>query len=376
MKALVAGAGIAGLATGIALRRAGHDVEIFERSRELREIGAGLMIWPNGMRALKSIDVKVRMLVVNKITLRNSRGRRLTELAVDGVLERYGFNVAFVHRADLQSALARSFGQKLLHLGCEVRAFVQGRDAVEVTLGDGSARSADLLVGADGLRSAVRRQLLGDGDPLYLGSTVWRGLAPGEGIDLPIGDGVNWVGHGSEFVAFHLAGGQIYWAAVTKEEHGAKPGSEGTKHDVLERFFTWAEPVPALIRATEEAAILRNDMYDRRPSIRWSHGRVTLVGDAAHPMTPNQGQGACQALEDGIALGESLAQTASITLALELYERRRLGRANRMVRISRQATRGVQIDNPVLCAIRDRVLSLIPRPMILATQDATMRADR
>jgi 2-polyprenyl-6-methoxyphenol hydroxylase-like FAD-dependent oxidoreductase len=375
VKALIAGAGIAGFAAGIALRRAGLEVQIFEHSAELREIGAGLMIWPNGSRALKSLGVEVRNVEVRKVTLANSRGRQLTEMPVDSADERYGSNVSFVHRADLQAALAMSFGPHGLHLGCDVRSFVEDESRVEEPLKDGTVATGDLLVGADGVRSSVRRQLLGDGNPTYLGSTVWRGLVPSDGMALPRGCGINWWGRGSEFLAFHLAGETIYWAGVTKEPQGERPGPEGHKKDLLERFGDWAQPVPALIAATNEDAILRNDMYDRPPVASWSRGRVTLAGDAAHPMSPNQGQGACQALEDGVALGESVGRTPSLAEAFQLYERLRLRRANREVAMSRRATRGVQIDNPVLCAIRDGFMSLMPRRVIVRIQDASLAAD-
>ena len=332
MKALIAGAGIGGLAAGIALRRAGLEVQIFERSPQLQEIGAGLMIWPNGSRALKSLGVEAKTLEVKNVTLSNWHGRRLVEMPVDSAYVRYGHSVSFVHRADLQAALAKSFGTEGLRLGCEVRGFVQDESRVEVALNDGTVAAGDLLVGADGLRSPVRRQLLGDGDPTYLGSTIWRGLAPGEGIALADGCGINWWGRGSEFLAFHLAGGTIYWAGVTKEPRGEKPGPTGHKNDLLERFGDWTQPVPTLIAATDEASILRNDMFDRAPVGRWSRGRVTLAGDAAHPMSPNQGQGACQALEDGVALGESLERTSSLAEAFQLYEGRRLRRTARIGR--------------------------------------------
>jgi 2-polyprenyl-6-methoxyphenol hydroxylase-like FAD-dependent oxidoreductase len=372
MKALIAGAGIAGLAAGIALRRAGIEVEVLERSPRLQEIGAGLMIWPNGARALRSLSVEVKSLEVKKVTLCNSRGRRIIEMPVEFANQRYGFNVSFVHRADLQAALAKTFGPAGLRLGSEVHGFVEDEGRIEVALRDGTVATADLLVGADGLRSPVRRQLLGDGEPTYLGSTIWRGLAPAEGIDLPHGSGMNWWGRGSEFLAFHLAEGNIYWAGVTKEPRGEMPGPEGHRKDLLERFSGWAEPVPALIAATPDAAILRNDMYDRPPVPHWSRGRVTLAGDAAHPMSPNQGQGACQALEDGVALGESIERTSTLGDAFELYERRRMRRANREVAMSRQATRGVQIENPALCALRDGFMRLLPRQLIVKMQDATL----
>ncbi len=375
MKALIAGAGIGGLAAGIALRQAGLEVQIFERSPQLQEIGAGLMIWPNGSRALESLGVEAKTLEVKNVTLSNWHGHRLVEMPVGSAYVRYGHSVSFVHRADLQAALAKTFGPQGLRLGCEVRGFSDNEAEVEVALNDGTVAAGDLLVGADGLRSPVRRQLLGDGDPTYLGSTIWRGLVASEGIAVPPGSGINWWGRGSEFLAFHLADSKIYWAGVTKEPRGERPGPGGHKHDLSERFGDWAEPVPALIAATSDAAILRNDMYDRPPASHWSRGRVTLAGDAAHPMSPNQGQGACQALEDGVALGESVKRTSSLAEAFQLYERRRLRRANREVAMSRQATRGVQIANPLLCTLRDGFMSLLPGRLILRIQDATLAPD-
>jgi 2-polyprenyl-6-methoxyphenol hydroxylase-like FAD-dependent oxidoreductase len=174
MRALIAGAGIGGLATGIALRRAGLEVRLFERSREMREIGAGLMIWPNGTRALRALGVEVRAMTIDRLFFRNWRGRQLMEAPVRAISARFGSNVVVVHRADLQSALVKSLGREVLSLGAEVSGFDDAGAQVEVRLQDGTSDAGDLLVGADGLRSTVRRQLLADGNPVYLGASIWR----------------------------------------------------------------------------------------------------------------------------------------------------------------------------------------------------------
>lgn len=372
MKALIAGGGIAGLATGIALRQAGLEVDISERSPALREIGAGLMIWPNGTRALSALEVEVKALTLGRIDFRNWRGREIMHLTGDSVRDRYGSDIAFVHRADLQSALAQCLDGARLHLGQEVLGFEDDGSRVNVRFTDGTATTCDVLIGADGLRSAVRRQVLGDDAPVYLGSTIWRGISASDGIALPSGVGANWVGRGAEFVAFHLPDQRIYWAAVTMEPEGEKAGPQGHKEDLLSRFRTWCAPVLELISATPAEAILRNDMYDR-PTVRtWSVGRVTLVGDAAHPMTPNSGQGACQALEDALALGDSVKRAADPAGAFRLYENRRLRRANRIVAMSRQGTRSVQIENPFLCAFRDAFGRLLPNSLILRLLDPVL----
>lgn len=210
MRALIAGAGIGGLATGIALRQAGLDVQVYERSRELREIGAGLMIWPNGTRSLQALGVEAKALTVKRISFCNWRGRLLIEAPVDSISERYGSEVAFIHRADLQTALSSALGRDALRLDSDVIGFAEEPDHVQVNLRDGTVAAGDFLVGADGLRSVVRRQLLGDGDPTYLGSTIWRGIVASEGIPLQRGHCVDLVGRGSEFLAFSLANDRIY----------------------------------------------------------------------------------------------------------------------------------------------------------------------
>jgi len=369
VRVLIAGGGIAGLATGIALRQAGFEAEIFERSQELREIGAGLMIWPNGARSLQALDVEIDALTVRDLSVRTWRGREMTNYSLDLLRKRYGFETCFVHRADLQTALARRFGRVGLRLGTEVLGFEQNAESVRVALRDGSTLAVDLLIGADGLRSSVRRDLLGDGDPVYLGSTVWRGIVERDGLLIRPGSGINWVGRGAEFLAFQLRGDRIYWAGVTKEPRGEKPGTAGHKADLMARFGTWAKPVPDVIAATDDRAILRNDMYDRPGAPSWSRGRVTLVGDAAHPMTPNAGQGACQALEDAVALGDSLVRAADPIEAFALYAKRRLRRANQVVALSRHTTRAVQIENRLLCAIRDNLSHFVAQGLYLRTLD-------
>jgi 2-polyprenyl-6-methoxyphenol hydroxylase-like FAD-dependent oxidoreductase len=161
----------------------------------------------------------------------------------------------------------------------------------------------------------------------------------------------------------------MYWSGVIKQPSGEKPGPSGHKGYLLHSFSDWAQPIPALIGATADAAILRNDMYDRPPARRWSEGRVTLVGDAAHPMTPNAGQGACQALEDAVALADSIKRASNLTEGLEPYEGRRRRRANRLVTMARQATRAAQLDSPLLCAVRDGLGGLMPSWLFLRMLD-------
>jgi 2-polyprenyl-6-methoxyphenol hydroxylase-like FAD-dependent oxidoreductase len=372
MKALIAGAGIGGLSAAVALRRGGHEVEVLERVSRLREIGAAVVVWPNGTRALRALGVEPIWLAVKRLLILRSDGRRLSELPVSELLERYGSGMMLVHRAELQAALLTALGDGCVRLGVEVTGFSQDDGGVTVRLASGAEESADVLIGADGLRSAVRRQLAGDGDPIYQGFTAWRGEIPAGRLKLDAGTGRNWWVRGGEFLAFPLTDGRIYWAGTANAPKSARPGPGGHKQDVLDRFNAWEDLVNSIIRATAPEAILRTDIYDRPALGTWSVGRVTLLGDAAHPMTPSQGQGACQALEDAVALGRSLQAGRDVSDALKAYERARLRKANRVVTMSRQGSRSVQAESRLFCGLRNAGVRMLPRRVMGWILDATL----
>jgi 2-polyprenyl-6-methoxyphenol hydroxylase-like FAD-dependent oxidoreductase len=372
MKALIAGAGIGGLSAAVALRRGGHEVEVLERVSRLREIGAAVVVWPNGTRALRALGVEPIWLAVKRLLILRSDGRRLSELPVSELLEQYGSGMMLVHRAELQAALLTALGDGCVRLGVEVTGFSQDDGGVTVRLASGAEESADVLIGADGLRSAVRRQLAGDGDPIYQGFTAWRGEIPAGRLKLDAGTGRNWWGRGGEFLAFPLTDGRIYWAGTANAPKSARPGPGGHKQDVLDRFNAWEDLVNSIIRATAPEAILRTDIYDRPALGTWSVGRVTLLGDAAHPMTPSQGQGACQALEDAVALGRSLQAGRDVSDALKAYERARLRKANRVVTMSRQGSRSVQAESRLFCGLRNAGVRMLPRRVMGWILDATL----
>ena len=370
-KAIVAGAGIGGLATSIALRRAGLEVQVLERVRELREVGAAVVVWPNGTRALRTLGVEPVWLAVKRLCLFRSDGRLLSDVPVAKLLARHASGMMVVHRAELHAALLAALGDGCIRLDAEVTGFSQDDAGVTVRLANGAAERADLLIGADGLRSVVRRQLVGDGDPDYQGFTAWRGEIPAGRLEVPAGTGRNWWGCGGEFLAFPLTDGRVYWAGTANLPRSAAPGPGGHKQDVVDRFKGWDDQVLSIVGSTNPEAIVRTDIYDRPVLRSWSVGRVTLLGDAAHPMTPSQGQGACQALEDAVALGRSLEGDRDVREAFTAYERARLRRANRVVTLSRQASRSVQSENRWLCGLRNAGVRLVPQTVMRRMLDAT-----
>ena len=378
MKAIVIGAGIGGLSAAIALRRAGVEALVFERTRELKELGAGLSLTANATKALNGLGLTDALrglgIPIGVAEIRAWRGEVLARIPTWQLDEKVGARSAAVHRADLQGALLRELGDEAVRLGAACRGFEQEGEGVRAFFDDGTEERADLLVGADGLRSTIRRGLLGDGNPRYAGYTAWRAVVAPEDELVPADEAWEVWGRGVRFICTQIGRGRVYWAVSKNAPEGEHDVSTGaTKNALLELFAGWLEPVEELIAATEKAAILRTDIYDRDPvRKRWGKGRVTLLGDAAHPMTPDLGQGACQAIEDAVALVECLEERENIEAALELYEARRTRRTAALVRGSRRVGRIAQLQNPLACRLRDAALKALPSRLQMKQLEAIL----
>jgi 2-polyprenyl-6-methoxyphenol hydroxylase-like FAD-dependent oxidoreductase len=362
-RALVIGAGIAGLATAIALRRAGRDVLVLERAAQLDEIGAGISLWPNAIKALRRLGVgdaiEAAGAPAHDAAFRSWRGAQLGASITPRLHERFGAPLVLVHRARLQSVMRRALGPDTVRLGAECAALDQDGDAVTVRLvGHGVERGA-LVIGADGLRSRVRTALVHDGPPRYAGITAWRGVVP---LDAALGHRVSGgesLGRGSLFGVAALNGSQVYWWAGMRRPEGAGGEPAAEKSALLHAFAAWHDPIPELVAATPADAIIRTCLYDRPPLQRVSVGRIALAGDAAHPMLPNLGQGAGQAIEDAVVLGEELA-ASGVVAALDRYDARRASHAADVVRASRQMSRIAHLRSPVAAELRNAFLRASP----------------
>ena len=368
-KVIMAGAGIGGLSAAIALRQAGFEVAVLERTAELGEVGAGLLLAANAQKALGKLGLAQAVgrlgTPASAAEIRSWRGEVLASIPAAELQKKVGGPSAAVHRADLQALLVGEVGEGTLRLGAEVEGFEQDESGVRVSLAGGSEERADILVGADGLHSKVRAQLFGPEKPRYAGYTAWRAVVEPKDELLPWGKGFESWGRGARFGCAHIGRGRIYWFATANAPEGEKDGppgsSAGLKATLLRHFGDWHRPIRELIEATDEGKILRTDIYDREPlGESWGEGRVTLVGDAAHPMTPNLGQGACQAIEDAVVLARCLNEGGATADALRRYERLRSNRVAIVVRRSRRVGSVAQLENPLLCRLRDRVLAMIP----------------
>ena len=357
---IIAGGGIGGLSAAIALRRAGFEAQVFERAPELREVGAGISLWPNATRQLRRLgvlhEVVRRGFAFRRGAIRSRTGRVLMTMEFGGD----DAPSVLIHRAALHSALAEALPAWAVTTGATAGDFVDAGDHVRVSFGGVGEVEGAALVGADGLRSTVRRRLLDDGEPVYRGYPVWRGVAD-DAAGLPGTDELTEsLGAGLRFGIVPIGGGRVAWWATANEPAGADDGEEGAQAKLLRLFHSWHAPVPQLIAATPAAAILKNDACDRPPARRWGRGRVTLLGDAAHPTTPNMGQGGCMAIEDGAVLANALVRHAEIPAALREYERRRFRRVAGIVRQSLLYGQVAQWERPAAVRLRDALFRLIP----------------
>lgn len=352
MRALIAGGGIGGLAAAVALRRAGIDVLVLERAPRIEEVGAGLSLWANAMLALRSLGVEQRVAEAGSILTRavtvTCTGKTIQNIDLDAINQKAGANSVCAHRADLQRALAEALPSNTIRTGTACTGFTQESDGISVLLENGGTERGDLLIGADGIRSVVRRQLLGDAAPRYAGYVALRGIAHASGW-LPPGEQLFVQGRGVQVGVLPCGRDRTYWFAT----RNAAAGTRWTKQQMLDLFRGWPEVVKAVAAATDEGAIVQSDVIDRPPSPRWGQGRVTLLGDAIHPTTPNLGQGACQALEDAVALGDCLAKQSSVEESLRAYESRRKRRTAMVTERSWRLGRMLQWENPAAAWVRD-----------------------
>jgi 2-polyprenyl-6-methoxyphenol hydroxylase-like FAD-dependent oxidoreductase len=369
-RALIVGASFAGLAAAIGLRRVGIDAIVFEQADAVRGIDAGVVMQITAMKALRKLGLLDRLQScvghpIDALQLQRPDGRLLATIPQSRLGRELGTPAHVVHRAELLDVLASAARPDAIHLAATCVGFEQDPEGVTARFADGREVRGALLVGADGLHSVVRRTLLGDAPLRYSGYTAWRAMPRFASDDIKPGILQQASGGGAIF-GIYPANGRVYWFAGKKVPAGGQDGPHGRKRDLLDVFGQWHHPIPGLIQATPESAILRNDVYDRQPVARWGHGRVTLSGDAAHATTPTLGQGAGTAIEDAVVLAKELALVSSLRdgvevhAALRAYERERIPRTTAIVNESWQLGRQIMQDHPVLSRIGELYLRLTP----------------
>lgn len=366
MKVIIIGGGIGGLCTALAMRTQGIDPVIYERAAEPGDVGAGLMLWPNAMKVLSALGADAAVIAAGARLIHSrlctANGKTLHEARLDELETRVGAPVVAIHRAALHRILAEALEAGRLRFAMPCVNVVQHADSVTVQFANGASDSADLLVGADGIRSTVRGRMFPHVQLRYSGYTAWRGIV--ETTDeAALGVTTEVWGMGARFGIVRVDRSRVYWFATYTQPAGEISSPEERKAKLLSVFGTWCAPVPHLLEATPAAAILHNDIYDIRSFAPWSREQVTLLGDAAHPTTPNMGQGACMAIESAYVLAHALAQEPGLPSALHRYEAERRARTRWVTNTSWSIGRGAQIDHPALCLLRNWLVRSLPSSM-------------
>jgi 2-polyprenyl-6-methoxyphenol hydroxylase-like FAD-dependent oxidoreductase len=381
VKVVIVGAGIGGVTAALALRRRGAEVVVCEKAHDLRHIqlGGGIHMWPNGLRALDDVGIAEQLretippeAVMLESRFETFRGRRIATMPLQE--ETAGLPSLAVVRGHLHAMLVDALGEDAIRLGSSVAGFEQTGDGIAALLEDGGEENADILLGADGLHSAVRQALVKDGPPRSAGYTTWTAVTPFEHPAAPPGIFRVLFGRGGRFVLYPVGGGRVYWEGIHAEPPRGSDPPGGHVKAALDRFGSWVEPVAALVSATRDDGIVRADVYDRPPAKQWGAGRATLLGDAAHPMTNAVGQGANQAIEDAIVLARCLARNGDLRQGLREYEGLRQSRTASFVRLSHMLARLATLRNPLACTVRDRSLQLL-FPRMLAKQRQELAYD-
>lgn len=354
----IAGAGIGGLAAALALLARGFDVKVYEQAPVLAEIGAGLQISANGTEVLERLGVldaarKIGCEPTGKQIRLWSTGQtwKLFDLGAASV-ERYGHPYLMIHRADLHGLLfdaVRRASPDAIRIGARCTGFRQSDGGVTLSFADGSAAAADILVGADGVHSAVRQAMFGPDRPQFTGCMAWRGLVPMTLLPerLRALVGTNWVGPGGHVVMYPLRRGELlnFVGIVERDDWKGESWTDaGSREECADDFRGWHPDIHEIIRNIETA--YKWALIGRDPLPKWTSGRVTLLGDACHPTLPFLAQGANMALEDGFVLARSLEQYDAAEVALRHYEAARIERTTKIVRGSADNAR--RFHNPTL----------------------------
>ncbi len=347
---LIAGAGVGGLTAALALLKRGFDVDVFEQAPEIMEVGAGFQISANGTRVLYELGLGAEIEAIcwepegKEIRIWNTgETKKLFDLGAESV-ERYGFPYLTFHRADLQQVLVdavRRVKPDAIHVDSRCAGFDQDGDRVTLKLDGGATVEGDVLIGADGVHSAIRQSLFGDDQPEFTGCMAWRGVIPAEQLprDLIRPVGTNWVGPGHHVIHYYLRRGELlnFVGIVERDDWQIESWSaKGTHAECAADFEGWHETVHVMIRNI--ATPFKWALMGREPLKHWSVGRVSLLGDACHATLPFLAQGAVMAIEDGMVLARCLEAHDDVETALTRYQDVRVERTAKVVMGSAENT--------------------------------------
>jgi salicylate hydroxylase len=369
LRVAVIGGGIGGLTAARALLRRGFEVHVYESSPELKEIGAGVALHSNAMKALRSLELEDQVRAIGYQArfqkLRSWKGRIISKTDTTATGQRFGASACTIHRADLLDVLARSVPAEAVSLNARCETVTAGQDGAAARFTDGTESEADVIVGADGIHSAVRTSLFGPDAPQFTGKICYRsvigvGQLPARSIEPYEG---LWLGPHGTLVIYGVRRGEAINVVAHYDDPDYRHESwiaECDRGEILHRYRRWHASLREVFAAGD--VWYKWALYDRDPIPAWTKGRITILGDAAHPMLPYLGQGAGQAIEDGCVLAAALGNRAGDPAgALALYERSRRARTSRVVLTARARGGDNHLVSPIAAVKRDVLIAVRKR---------------
>jgi 2-polyprenyl-6-methoxyphenol hydroxylase-like FAD-dependent oxidoreductase len=359
-KIIIVGAGIGGLTTALALLQKGFDVDIYEAASEIKSVGAGIVMANNAMQVFEQLGVREQIekagCKISNIKITDESLHTIQSSSLITFEKKYGvYNVA-IHRAALQTILADAIGRDKIHLGKRLLR-IEKRTDYTLYFEDDTMVHAPILIGADGIKSVVRKQIFGSGEIRDTKQRCWRGLTEVVDMEQYHHDAYEAWGEGKRFGFVKVSANKVYWYAVVNDS------MLQTESNIHTLFADFHPDIRKMINSTPEHQFIFSDIIDLKPLFEWQKDKVCLLGDAVHATTPNMGQGACQAVEDAYVLANLLAQEKTVEDAFVAYEKLRIKKAHFIVNSSWTLGKVAHYKNPLAVWLRNNVLKVMPQWM-------------
>ncbi|MFK7772259.1 MAG: FAD-dependent monooxygenase [Saprospiraceae bacterium] len=362
MKVTIVGAGIGGLTTAIALRQKGFEVEIFESFPKMKRMGAGIILANNAMQVFQRLGLSEIIYKnsnrISSLKLVDEKLATLTEINLKSFEKNLGTHYAAIHRGTLQELLLANFPAKNLHLGKRVKQLIEIDDKIQLFFEDGTSHQTNILIGADGIHSVVRKRFFPKTKIRNAQQVCWRGITKmklPEKFQHEINE--SW-GNGTRFGIVPMADGAIYWFALANYKNDFR--TEFNEPNLAKIFADYDPIISKIIHSTPTDQIIVNEINDLKPIKKWYTNNVCLIGDAAHATTPNMGQGACQSIEDALALSICLEKEKDIEKAFSNFQKLRIKKANGVIKQSWQIGKIAQLENSFGRIIRNSIMRFTP----------------
>jgi len=360
LKIDIIGAGIGGLTLAIALKKKGFIINVFEQAPEIKTVGAGIVLANNAMQVYKQLGLKETLEsqgnIIKGFNLATPDLKPMAAATLEQFEEKYGVRNVAIHRGILQQELAKQLTSEQLHTGYELNQINRGEDGLELQFNNGETVHSTLIIGADGANSKVRKSIFPESEIRHTNQICWRGVAHYQLPDAFQHELTEAWGKGVRFGFVKIAPNMVYWFAVKS----FKPGKEDLGNAQLTNDFKDFDPmVGELLAATPDDQIHAARLSDLKPMKQWSKGAICLLGDAAHAMTPNMGQGAGQSIEDALMLAQCLG-LFNPNEAFERYQKLRLEKVTQIINRSWQIGKIAHLSNPVAVFLRNNLLKITP----------------